>query len=403
MAGTEDFRLAARRRLPRIFFDYIDGGALAETTLRANVADFGRFRLRPQVLRDVAERRLDADFLGGRHALPLMLGPVGSLGLFRAGGESAAFRAAKAAGIPACMSSFAVTRPEALMPLLGPGAAFQLYVLKDRERTEAILERIAACGVETLFVTVDTPVSGIRERDIRNGLRVLSRPGPLMIADILCHPLWLADIVRAYPIRMTLAEGWPEAGSNYLEQAAFLASQIHQSFDANGLKWLRERWRGRLVVKGILSARDALHCVDLGADGIVVSNHGGRQLDGASSSIAALADIAPALAGRTEILFDGGIRRGGDVVKAVALGASACLLGRAYVYGAAVGGEAGIAAVLSLLRTELDATMALMGLTSIDALRAAGPDVLQAIHRSHAALSQQGPIGSTFNLNRDEW
>lgn len=377
MAGTEDFRYAARRRLPQIFFDYIDGGASAETTLKANITDLGRLRLRPQVLRNVADRRLDADFLGARHALPLMLGPVGSLGLFRADGESAAFRAARTARIPACMSSFAVTSPEILMPLLGPGAAFQLYVLKDRDRTEAILERVAACGVEILFVTVDTPVSGIRERDIRNGLRVLSRPNARMIADFLAHPFWLADMIRAGPIQMTLAEGWPEAGRGYLAQAAFLAGQIDPSFDESGLAWLRSRWRGRLIVKGVLTAADALRCVDHGADGIVVSNHGGRQLDDVSSSIAALADIAPALAGRTEILFDGGIRRGGDVIKALALGASACLLGRAYVYGAAAYGETGVLGVLASLRAEMDTALALMGMKTIDELRAAGVDALQ--------------------------
>lgn len=377
MAGTEDFRHAARRRLPQIFFDYIDGGASAETTLKANISDLGRLRLRPQVLRNVADRRLDADFLGARHALPLMLGPVGSLGLFRADGESSAFRAARTAGIPACMSSFAVTRPEILMPLLGPGAAFQLYVLKDRDRTEAILERVAACGVEILFVTVDTPVSGIRERDIRNGLRVLSRPNARMIADFLAHPFWLADMIRASPIQMTLAEGWPEAGRGYLAQAAFLAGQIDPSFDESGLAWLRSRWRGRLIVKGVLTAADALRCVDYGADGIVVSNHGGRQLDDVSSSIAALADIAPALAGRTEILFDGGIRRGGDVIKALALGASACLLGRAYAYGAAAYGETGVLGVLASLRAEMDTALALMGMKTIDELRAAGVDALQ--------------------------
>ncbi len=377
MAGTEDFRHAARRRLPQIFFDYIDGGASAETTLKANISDLGRLRLRPQILRNVADRRLDADFLGARHALPLMLGPVGSLGLFRADGESSAFRAARTAGIPACMSSFAVTSPEILMPLLGPGAAFQLYVLKDRDRTEAILERVAACGVEILFVTVDTPVSGIRERDIRNGLRVLSRPNARMIADFLAHPFWLADMIRASPIQMTLAEGWPEAGRGYLAQAAFLAGQIDPSFDESGLAWLRSRWRGRLIVKGVLTAADALRCVDHGADGIVVSNHGGRQLDDVSSSIAALADIAPALAGRTEILFDGGIRRGGDVIKALALGASACLLGRAYVYGAAAYGETGVLGVLASLRAEMDTALALMGMKTIDELRAAGVDALQ--------------------------
>lgn len=377
MVAAEDFRRAARRRLPRIFFDYIDGGASAEATLAANVADFGRYRLRPQVLRNVAVRRLDADFLGGRHALPLMLGPVGSLGLFRAGAEAASFRAARAAGIPACMSSFAITDPETLLPLAGSGGAFQLYVLKDRERTEAILDRIAACGAETLFVTVDTSVSGIRERDIRNGLRVLSRPGPRMIADFLAHPLWLADMVRVHPVRMALARDWPEAGRGYLAQAAFLAGQIDPSFDERGLAWLRSRWKGHLIVKGILTVKDARRCVDLGADGIVVSNHGGRQLDGVSSSVAALAEIGAALAGRAEILFDGGVRRGGDVVKALALGASACLLGRAYVYGAVAGGEAGVATVLAALRAEIDTTLALMGFASVDELRAAGTNALE--------------------------
>jgi isopentenyl diphosphate isomerase/L-lactate dehydrogenase-like FMN-dependent dehydrogenase len=377
MVSTDDFRLAASRRLPRVFFDYIDGGASAEVTLRANIADFNCLQLSPQVLRDVSERRLDANFLGRQYALPLMLGPVGSLGLFRAGGEMASFRAAKAAGIPVCISSFAVSSLKTLMPLLGSDAAFQLYVLKDPDRTESVLERLAACGIENLFVTVDTPVSGIRERDIRNGLRILSRPGPRMMADFLSHPFWLVDLFRAYPVQMTLAEGWPEAGRGYLEQAAFLAGQIAPSFDANALKWLRNRWHGRLIVKGIITPRDALRCVDLGADGIVVSNHGGRQLDGTSSSIAALADIAPALAGRTEILFDGGIRRAGDIVKALALGASACLLGRAYVYGVVAGGEAGVTAVLSSLRAELDATLALMGLRSVTELRAAGRDVLR--------------------------
>ena len=379
MVAAEDFRRAARRRLPRIFFDYIDGGASAEATLAANVADFGRYRLRQQVLRDVAARRLDAGFLGGRHALPLMLGPVGSLGLFRADAEAASFRVARAAGIPACMSSFAITDPETLLPPAGSGAAFQLYVLKDRDRTEAMLDRIAACGAEILFVTVDTSVSGIRERDIRNGLRVLSRPGPRMIADFLAHPLWLADMVRVHPVRMALARDWPEAGRSYLEQAAFLAGRIDPSFDERGLAWLRARWRGRLIVKGILAVEDAQRCVDHGADGIVVSNHGGRQLDGVSSSIAALAEIGAALAGRTEILFDGGIRRGADVVKALALGASACLLGRAYVYGAVAGGEAGVAAVLAALRAEIDTTLALMGLASVDELRSAGREALSLV------------------------
>jgi isopentenyl diphosphate isomerase/L-lactate dehydrogenase-like FMN-dependent dehydrogenase len=377
MAGVEDFRRAARRRLPRIFADYIEGGASGEVTLAANTADFDRILLRPRVLRDVSLRDLSATFLGARHALPLMLGPVGSLGLFRAGAEAAAFRAAAAAGIPACLSSFAVTRPEALAPVVGEAAAFQLYMLKDRDRTEAMLDRVARAGFGTLFVTVDTAVSGIRERDIRNGLRQMARPDLRMLADFARHPRWLADMARAHPFGMALAEGWAEAGRGYLAQAGFLAGQIDPALDGPALSWLRERWRGRLIVKGVQAPEDALECAGRGADGIVVSNHGGRQLDGVPSSIAVLAPIAQALAGRIEVLFDGGIRRGGDVAKALALGASACLLGRAYVWGAAAAGEAGVREVLAALAAELDATLALLGLRSLAELRDAGTDVLR--------------------------
>lgn len=377
LASVEDFRRAARRRLPRIFADYVEGGASGEVTLAANTADFDRIALRPRVLRDVSARDLSADFLGAHHALPLMLGPVGSLGLFRAGAETAAFRAAAKAGVPACLSSFAVTRPEALMPVLGNCAAFQLYVLKDRGRTAAILDRVAAAGFGSLLVTVDTAVSGIRERDIRNGLRQLSRPDARMLADFATRPRWLADMARVHPVHMALAEDWPEAGRSYLAQAAFLAGQIDPTLDPAGLAWLRDRWKGRLVIKGVQTPEDALRCVDCGADGIVVSNHGGRQLDGVESSLRALGSVARSTAGRIELLFDGGIRRGGDIARALALGASACLLGRAYVWGAAAAGEAGVAAVLAALSAELDATLALLGLRSVAELRAAGPEVLR--------------------------
>lgn len=377
MAGVEDFRRATEARLPRIFMDYIAGGASGEVTLRANSTDFDRLQFCPRVLRDVSARDLSAAFLGARHALPMMLGPVGSLGLFRAGAEAAAFGAAAAAGIPACLSSFAVTRPEVLAPLVGAGAAFQLYVLKDRDRTEAFLDRVAAAGFGTLFVTVDTPVSGIRERDQRNGLRRLARPDLRLLADLAAHPFWLADMVRVGWPEMALAEGWPEAGRSYLPQSAFLAGQIDPALDRATLRWLRDRWRGRLIVKGVMSPADALECAEQGADGVVVSNHGGRQLDGVPSSIAALGPVARALAGRIEVLHDSGVRRGGDIAKALALGASACLLGRAYVYGVAAAGEAGAAAVINALRTEFDATLALLGMTSTDELKEAGPAALQ--------------------------
>lgn len=366
-ASCEDFRRAAQRRLPRILFDYLDGGAGGETTMAANIADLERTGLEPRALRDVSSRTLDATFLGGRHAMPVMLGPVGSLGLFRAGSEAAAFRAAHRAGVSACLSSFAVTRPEDL-PQGSGGDAFQLYVLKDRGRTQALLERVAAAGFGTLFVTVDTAVSGIRERDLRNGLRRITWPDLRILADLASHPRWCMERLRHGLPAMMLAEGWPEAGGTYLEQAAFLAGQIDPAFDRNGLGWLRARWRGRLVVKGILCAQDARVAVDCGADAVVVSNHGGRQLDGARSTIRALPEVAEAISGRAEILFDGGIRRGGDVLKALQNGADACLLGRAYAYALASAGEEGLTVFLRLLAAELDAAAALCGITSLDGI-----------------------------------
>jgi isopentenyl diphosphate isomerase/L-lactate dehydrogenase-like FMN-dependent dehydrogenase len=377
VAGVDDYRRAAARRLPRILFDYLEGGASGEVTLAANRDDLRRIRLRPAVLRDVATVGLGCTVLGARQSMPLMLGPIGSLGGFRGGGEAAAFRAARAAGIPACLSSFSVTPPERLLDG-GPGAAmpaanaFQLYVLRDRGRTAALLDRVRQAGFGTLVVTVDTAVSGVRERDLRNGLRRLARPGPAILADFLRHPAWLADQMRAGPLRMFLAEDWPEAGRSYMEQAGFLARQIDPSLSWRDLDWLRARWPGPLVVKGILTPEDARQAVAAGAQAVVVSNHGGRQLDGAASSIRALPGVVAAVAGGAEVLFDGGIRRGGDVAKALALGASACLLGRAYVYGLVAAGEAGVADVLRLLGDDLRVTLALMGLTDVAALAGGG-------------------------------
>lgn len=366
---AEDFRRAARRRLPRLFFDYIDGAAGDEVTSRRNCEAFERIMLQPRALRDVSERNLGTRFLGGSFDLPLMLGPIGSLGMFRADAEADAVRVAHRFGIPACLSAFAMTAPEDMPEPPRPGDAWQLYVLKDRGRTEAIVDRIAEAGFRTLFVTVDTAVSGLRERDIRNGLRRITRPNPAMLCDMVAHPRWLLDLVRVWPPQMGIARGWPEAGRSYLEQAAFMAGQIDPSFDRRGLEWLRARWKGRLVVKGILHPDDARHSLDAGADAIVVSNHGGRQLDGAPATIEALPAIAEAVAGRAEVLLDGGIRRGGDVIKALSLGADACLLGRAYAFALAAAGEPGLTALLEHVRAEIDTALALLGRVSPADLR----------------------------------
>ena len=377
-ASVGDARLAARRRLPKIFFDYIDGGASNERTLRASTGDFDRWDFEQRVLAGVQPRQLATDFLGARHALPFMLGPVGFLGLFAGRGEILAARAAHAAGIPACLSNFSIA---SLADLRTAGCSgplhFQLYVLKDRGLAETFVAAAEDAGVDTLFLTVDTAVTGIRERDARNGFRAVTRIGPRMGFGMALRPAWCLDMARAGRPGVGAVRGSTAFGTGILEQAETLSRLIDPALAWDDVAWLRQRWKGRLVIKGVLHAEDALRARDAGADAIVLSNHGGRQLDGAPSTIAVLPEIVDALEGSLEVLIDGGIRRGTDIIKAIALGASGVLLGRSYAFGVAAGGEAGVARVIDLLRQEIDVTLALMGLSSIDALKARGRSVLR--------------------------
>lgn len=373
-----DLRDDARRRIPRIFFDYVDGGANAEVTLAANEAEFARFRLRQRVLRNVAARDLAADFLGRCHALPLMLGPVGFLGMLARRGEAAAARAAGAAGIPCCVSAFAICPIDAVARAAPRTALYsQLYVLQDRKMTEALIARAEAAGAEALFLTVDTAVTPARERDVRNGFRNLTRPTLGQWLNMLSRPAWC---------RAMIADGMPEVGHaraagfgrGVMEQAGNLARQIDPALSWADLDWLRRRWPRKLVIKGIMEAEDARRAIDLGADGIVVSNHGGRQLDYAASTLMALPGVAEAAGGRIDVIVDGGFRRGAHVAMALALGASAVALGRPQAWGVAAGGEAGVARAIALIAGELDATLALMGLTSVAELRALGREAIAA-------------------------
>ncbi|MCB8880221.1 alpha-hydroxy-acid oxidizing protein [Acidisoma cellulosilytica] len=367
-----DLRRMAGRRLPRIFSDYIDGGSHSELTLGANESDFARWRLRQHVLRDVSTRDLSATFLGASHALPLMLGPIGFLGMFGRRGEVAAARAAGAAGIPSCVSAFAI-RPIDEVARENPASTLysQLYVLRDRALTETLIARAEAAGAAALFLTVDTAVTPVRERDARNGFRNLTRPTLGQWCNILGRPSWCWAMTR---------DGKPEVGHaraagfgrGVMEQAGNLARQIDPGLSWSDVDWLRRRWPRKLVIKGILEPEDARRALDAGADGIVVSNHGGRQLDGASSTIMALPAIAEAVAGRMDVLVDGGFRRGWHIALALALGASAVSVGRPYAWGLAAGGEAGVARAIALLAGELDSTLALMGLSSVAELRAGG-------------------------------
>lgn len=377
IVNVEDARTAARRRLPRIFFDYIDGGSFGEETLHANRADFARWTLVQRVLNDVSARDLATRFLGADHPLPFMLGPVGFLGLYAGGGEIAAAKAAHAAGIPLCLSTFSIASLAKLRRATTGPLAFQLYVMSDRAIGDELLAQAREAGVDTLFLTVDTAITSVRERDVRNGFRSLTRVSPGLGARLMTRPLWCLDMLRAGMPEVGAVAHRPEFGKGVLEQASHLSRRIDTRLSWRDVDALRARWPGRLVLKGILSPEDALTARAAGADAIVVSNHGGRQLDGASSTIAALPGIVDATEGGIEILFDGGIRRGADIVKALALGASGVLLGRAYVYGLAAAGEAGVARILAHLTEEVSLTLGLMGMRSIDELKARGRAALR--------------------------
>ncbi len=378
-ANVEDARRIARRRLPKIFFDYIDGGSSAEATLQANTGDFARLRLHQRVLAGLAPRDLSSEYLGQRHRLPFMLGPVGFLGLFAGRGEILAARAAHAAGIPACLSNFSIASLDDLRRAGCDGPMhFQLYVLKDRGLATEFLAAAERAGAETLHLTVDTAVTGIRERDARNGFRAAVRIGPRMGLGFAMRPAWAFDVMRAGRPGVGAVRGRKEFGANILAQAGSLSRLIDPTLSWADVDWLRQRWRGRLTIKGILHPQDAVLAKAAGVDAIIVSNHGGRQLDGARSTISALPGIVRAAEG-LEVLLDGGVRRGTDVVKALALGASGVLLGRAYAWGVAAGGEAGAARVITLLAEEIDVTLALMGLSSIDALKRLGHEALTAL------------------------
>lgn len=377
IANWEDMRLAARARLPRIFFEYIDGAAFSEQTARANIADFDQCLLEQYVLVGVAERDLSVTYLGKRRPLPMMLGPVGFSGLFSSDGEIKAARAAHRHGVPFCLSNFGITSLERLRKATDGDLWFQLYVLKDRSISEDFLKRAAATDCEALVVTVDTTVGGIRERDIRNGFRSAKRVTLPMALQMATKPLWCLQALQAGYPRIENLSHRPDYGRYVLEQASNLASLFDQNLSWDDIAWLRDRWKGKLVIKGILNARDAERCTATGADAIVVSNHGGRQLDCSPSTISVLPEIVAAAGHKLDVLLDGGIRRGAQVVKALALGAKGVLLGRAYAYALGAGGETMVDHMMNLIKAEVDCTIGHMGVTALSQLGPQAPHFLR--------------------------
>ena len=376
-ASVSDYRLLAERRLPRAFFDYIDGGAYNELTLAANRNDLDALRLHQRVLRGAANIDTSTAVLGEPLAQPVILGPVGLAGLYARRGEGQAARAAHAAGVPFCLSTVSICSIEEVSAAGTAPFWFQLYVIRDRGYAKELLARAQAAGSRTLVFTVDLPVFATRYRDVRNGMTggatLAGRLAKLW--DILRHAGWLLDVpVGGKPLTFgNLAQAVPSAKS--LEaMKVWVDAQFDPAITWRDLGWLRENWQGNIVIKGVLDVDDARAAAEAGASAVVVYNHGRRQLDGPPSAIAALPRVVDAVGDRLDVLMDGGIRSGQDVAKALALGAKAVMLGRPWAYGLAARGERGVAEVLAILKRELEVTMALLGVERIDRIGAGALD-----------------------------
>ncbi|MFN9779096.1 MAG: L-lactate dehydrogenase [Alphaproteobacteria bacterium] len=370
-ASVSDYRELARRRLPQLMFDYVDGGSFDEATLLANRADLQKIPLKQKVLRDVSALDTSVSLFGQKLSLPIVLAPVGFAGMMARRAEVQAAKAAEKAGIPFTLSTVGICPIEEVRRATSQPFWFQLYMMRDRGVVKEIISRAAAANCGALVFTVDLPVLGTRYRDIRNGMGVqlplLSRLR--MAANFASKPGWIHDVgVRGRPLTFGNLAGVVKGANSLGALLHWTTTALDPSVTWKDLEWVRSIWKGPLILKGVLDEADAREAVATGADGIVVSNHGGRQLDAAKSSISVLPRIAEAVGDKTTILMDGGIRSGQDVTRALALGAKACMIGRAWVYGVAAKGEAGVGAVLETMKRELRTSMALVGAPRIDAI-----------------------------------
>lgn len=373
-----DYRRLAEKRLPRFLFDYIDGGANDEQTMAANLADFAAVKLRQRVMRDVSGVDTSTMLAGRRVAMPVALAPVGMAGMFSRRGEVAGLRAADQAGIPFSLSTLGVCTMEELRAASPSPFWFQLYMMRDRAVVQRLLGRARDAGCDTLLFTVDLAVTGLRHRDTRNGMvgRQNARTRLGKLRQLVTRPGWIRDVgVLGKPHTIgNLADVVPDP-TDLNAYKAWIDAQFDPSVTWKDIEWLRRIWDGKLVIKGVLEADDARDAVDVGADGVIVSNHGGRQLDGVASSIAKLPEVAAAVGQQVEVLLDGGVRSGVDVLKAVALGARGVLIGRPWVWATAGAGEQGLVDLLANFQRELQVAMALVGVSRIADV---GPDAIDA-------------------------
>jgi L-lactate dehydrogenase (cytochrome) len=365
MTCIEDLRQAARRRVPRAFYEYAESGSYAEQTLRANRADLERIKLRQRILVDVSGRSTRTTLLGEPAALPIALAPIGMCGMQHGDGEILACRAAQAAGIPFTLSTMSICSIEDVAAAVDKPFWFQLYVMKDRGFVRSLIERAAAAKCSALVLTVDLQILGQRHRDIKNGLSVPPELRIKNIIDIATKPAWALSVLRGKRRTFGNLAGYVRGMDDVRQLSRWTAEQFDPTMSWKDVEWIAGIWRGKLILKGILDVADARTAAKTGAAALVVSNHGGRQLDGAPSSISALPPIVDAVGSSMEVLFDGGIRSGQDIMRALALGARGCLVGRAYVYGLGAGGQAGVARAIEILRDELSVTMALTGVTGV--------------------------------------
>jgi len=365
MTCIEDLRQTYHGKVPRAFVDYCESGSYAEQTLRANRADLERIKLRQRILFDVTNRSTKTTILGEPATLPLALAPVGLAGMQHGDGEIHACRAAQAAGIPYTLSTMSICSIEDVAGAVDKPFWFQLYVMKDRGFVRALIERAAAAKCSALVLTVDLQVLGQRHRDIKNGLSVPPEIRIKNIVDIATKPAWALSVVRGKRKTFGNIAGHIRGMENVNSLSVWISGQFDPALNWKDVEWIKSLWPGKLILKGILDVEDARIGVQTGAAALIVSNHGGRQLDGAPSSISMLPPIVEAVGSDTEIMFDGGIRSGQDIMRAIALGARSCMSGRAYIYGLGAGGQAGVARAIEIIRNELDVSMALTGVTSI--------------------------------------
>lgn len=367
-ATAADYRRLAEKRLPRFLFDYIDGGANDELTLAANVADFQRVLIRQRVLVDVSAIDTATTLAGEATAMPLALAPVGMAGMFARRGETQAVRAANAAGVPFTLSTLGICGLSEVRAAADRPFWFQLYMIRDRDAVQSLLQRAMDAGCTTLVFTIDLPMPGLRHRDTRNGMFVGGLTGlAAKVRQVGARPRWVRDVaLGGKPLTFgNLVEQVPEA-TDLNTYAKWVNAQFDRSVTWKDIAWLRRIWKGKLILKGVQEVDDALAAVEVGADGVVVSNHGGRQLDSVASSISKLPAVADAVGQRIEVYVDGGVRSGVDIFKALALGARGVMIGRPWVWAMAGAGEAGVANLMATFKRELEVAMALAGVTRVE-------------------------------------